>query len=59
MNEDEKLVVKWLESPDGELWSREFHRDANRVNPMPSALMTVKSYYDDFAAWFEIYLWVA
>jgi hypothetical protein len=25
MSEDEKLIVKWLESPDGEEWSRLAH----------------------------------
>jgi hypothetical protein len=42
MNEDMILVIKWLESDEGQEWSRKFHRSDLSLNHMPPYLVTIK-----------------
>lgn len=49
MNSD---VVKWLESPDGEKWSRQFHIDSSFH--LPAVLIQLK---DDVNPEQDSYLW--
>lgn len=53
-------VIAWLESPDGEKWSRRIHRNDRHDNLMPALLVTIKDDDSDMVdAMYGRPVWVA